>query len=187
MLLQPQYPTKKYNEILFVGEASGAEEEKQGKPFVGASGKLLTEMMEEVGIDREASCITNVFMSTRPPGNDIFYFFVGIQQAKKEAIPYCKNVARYRGKYLREEFLFEFDRLETEIEELSPRVVVTLGATALWALVGTDKITAARGNIYDSRRFDVEVIPTFHPAAVLRDRKKRIDVVKDFNLVNEAM
>ena len=177
VLLHPQIPTNPFNGIMFVGEASGAEEEKQGTPFVGASGKLLTEMMGDAGIDRDASYITNAFMSTRPPGNDISFFFVGIQKAKKENIPYCTDISRYRGKYLREYYRFETERLRKEIEDLEPKIIVALGATALWATVGIDTITAARGNIYFSRRFDIDVLPTFHPAAVIRDRKNKKPLV----------
>lgn len=185
MLLEV-YITSEYNGFLLVGEASGAEEERQGIPFVGPSGKLLDEMLEEVGFTRSQCAITNIFMSERPPGNLISHFFVGIMEARKKGIFYCKDIARYNGKYLREEFRFELDRLGKEIEKLNPKAIVALGATAMWGLTGMNGITAYRGNILYSKRYDRDIIPTFHPAAVLRDRNnKRPLVVKDLLLAKQ--
>lgn len=187
MLLQP-YHTPKYQGIMLVGEAAGAEEEKQGLPFVGASGKLLDEMLLEAGLERDMCVITNVFMIVRPPGNDINYFFVGIQKAEKDNILYEANIARYGGKYLRTEFGGELGRLGREIEEFNPKIIVPMGNTALWGILGIGGITTARGNEYWSRRYKRTVVPTWHPAAVIRNRTdKKPEAILDFQMVKEYL
>jgi len=182
------YKTNKYNNIMLYGEAAGAEEEKQGKPFVGPSGKLLDAMLEEAGLSREECIISNIFMSERPPNNWVNHFFVGIQEASKNNVDYCEDIPRYNGKYLRECFRFEMDRIRSEIEEHKPKVIVALGATAMWGIVGLNGITSRRGQQIYSRKYSVEIIPTFHPAAVLRDRKNKRDlVVEDFKLAKRLL
>ena len=144
--------------------------------------ELLTKLMKDADIDRDASYITNAFMSVRPKGNDIFFFFVGIQKATKENIPYCDDLPRYKGKYLREYYRFELKRLRQEIEDLNPRVIVPLGGTAMWMCKVGDKITSSRGKVYYSQTFMRDVIPTFHPAAARMDKRKMVNIVDDLML-----
>jgi uracil-DNA glycosylase family 4 len=127
-------------DLLFVGEGPGAEEDRQGLPFVGRSGKLLDRLMgEELGMTRESCYIANI-VKCRPPGN---------RDPKPDEIEACRPW------------------LEGQLERLRPRVVVTLGNTATRTLLGTTEgVTRLRGRTYPWR--DIVLVPTYHPAAVLR-------------------
>jgi DNA polymerase len=127
-------------DLLFVGEGPGAEEDRQGLPFVGRSGKLLDQLLiEEVGITRDRCYIANV-VKCRPPGN---------RDPKPDEIAACRPW------------------LDAQLQHLAPKVVVTLGNFATKTLLDTTTgITKLRGKEYP---FGAAVlIPTFHPAAVLR-------------------
>lgn len=128
------------SDLMFVGEAPGAEEDKQGQPFVGRSGQLLDRLvLEEVGLERNGFFVMNVVMC-RPPGN---------RDPEADEIAACRPW---------------FDR---KLEVASPRVIVTLGNFSTKLLLGTtDGITKVRGRSYPFR--DATLIPTFHPAAILR-------------------
>jgi uracil-DNA glycosylase len=127
-------------DLLFVGEGPGAEEDRQGLPFVGRSGKLLDRLMgEELGMTRESCYIANI-VKCRPPGN---------RDPKPDEIEACRPW------------------LDGQLERLRPRVVVTLGNTATRTLLGTTEgVTRLRGRTYPWR--DIVLVPTYHPAAVLR-------------------
>jgi len=127
-------------DLMFVGEAPGAEEDLQGLPFVGRSGKLLDQLMlEEIGITRDRCFIANTLMC-RPPGN-------------RDPVP--EEVATCRP------------WLDQKLDLIKPRVVVTLGNFATKLLLDTKEgITRLRGRTYPFR--DSVLVPTFHPAAVLR-------------------
>jgi len=127
-------------DLLFVGEGPGAEEDKQGLPFVGRSGKLLDRLMEEeLGFGRASCYIANI-VKCRPPGN---------RDPKPDEIEACRPW------------------LEGQLEHLRPRVIVTLGNTATRTLLGTTQgVTRLRGKTYPWR--DIVLVPTYHPAAVLR-------------------
>jgi uracil-DNA glycosylase family 4 len=127
-------------DLMFVGEAPGAEEDLQGLPFVGRSGKLLDQLMlEELGITRDRCFIANTIMC-RPPGN-------------RDPVP--DEIATCRP------------WLDRKLEVIKPRVVVTLGNFATKLLLDTKEgITRLRGRTYPFR--DGVLVPTFHPAAVLR-------------------
>ncbi len=126
-------------DLMFIGEGPGYYEDKQGEPFVGAAGQLLNKMLEEIGIRREDVRITNVVLC-RPPGN---------RDPLPEEVDACSP-------WLRE-----------QIELVDPRVIVTLGNFATRSILGKPvSISRVRG-----QRFPIEgrtVIPTFHPAAILR-------------------
>lgn len=134
-------------DIAIVGEAPGREEENKGKPFVGKSGRLLNQLLSGVGIDRYDCYITNV-LKVRPPKNDIKYYYDGkspsqdLQQARED--------------------------VKEELREVQPNVVIALGQEALRTLLGDDslRISNWRGSIVDTE-FG-KVIPTYHPAYVLR-------------------
>ncbi len=127
-------------DLMFVGEGPGAEEDRQGLPFVGRSGKLLDRLMwEEMGLTRETAYIANV-VKCRPPDN---------RDPKADEIAAC------------------WQYLQAQVELVAPRVIVTLGNFASKLLLDTDVgITRLRGHAYSWA--DAVLVPTLHPAAVLR-------------------
>jgi len=126
--------------LMFVGEGPGAEEDRQGLPFVGRSGQLLDRLMrQELGLTREHCYICNV-VRCRPPGN---------RDPLPDEIEACSPF------------------LESTIEIVSPRVVMTLGNFATRRLLGTSEgISRLRGRSYPFR--NAQLVPTYHPAAALR-------------------
>lgn len=143
------------SDLMFVGEGPGAEEDRQGLPFVGRSGQLLDDLLfEELGITRDACYIANV-VKCRPPGN---------RDPKPDEIVACRPW------------------LQAQIDLIGPKVVVTLGNFASKTLLETTTgITKLRGRAYPFG--DAVLIPTFHPAAALRGgaepkAKMRADLVR---------
>lgn len=142
--------------LMLVGEAPGADEDRLGRPFVGAAGQLLNKILDAVGFTREEVYITNV-VKCRPPGNRL---------PKKEEADSC------------------FPYLVRQIELIQPRLIVCLGALATQYLVHQQaKITLVRGKVFQKGR--TKIIPTFHPAALLRDASKKKPVWQDFKLIRE--
>jgi len=130
-------------ELMFVGEAPGAEEDRQGLPFVGRAGQLLNQMLEEIGLSRQEVFIANVLKS-RPPGN---------RDPQPQEIEACRP------------YLFEQIRL------IEPKVVCTLGNFATKLLTGNPTgITRVRGTpqVHELGGRTVFLLPLFHPAAALR-------------------
>jgi uracil-DNA glycosylase len=126
-------------EIMFVGEAPGADEDAQGVPFVGRAGQLLTKMIAAIGMARDEVYIANV-LKCRPPGN---------RNPEPDEIELC------------EPFLFR------QLASVEPKVVIALGAFAARTLLKTDDpISRLRGRVYDFR--GAKLIPTFHPSFLLR-------------------
>jgi len=126
-------------ELMFVGEAPGADEDVQGEPFVGRAGQLLTKMIEAMGFKRGEVYIANV-VKCRPPEN---------RNPEPDEIDSC------------EPFLFR------QIETIKPKVIVALGAFAAKTLLKTqDPISRLRGRVYDYH--GAKLIPTFHPSFLLR-------------------
>lgn len=146
--------------LVFVGEAPGRDEDREGRPFVGRSGQLLDRLvLEELGLTRDRFYITNVVKS-RPPGN-------------RDPLPLEIGACR--------------PWLEAQLDIIDPKVVVSLGNFASKLLLDTTEgITKLRGRTYPYR--NGVLVPTFHPAAVLRGggepmAKVRADLVR----VKEAM
>ncbi|MEL7207345.1 MAG: uracil-DNA glycosylase [Actinomycetota bacterium] len=142
-------------DLLFVGEGPGAEEDKRGEPFVGRSGQLLDKLVaEEMGLTRDGFYIANV-VKCRPPGN---------RDPKPDEIEACNP------------------DLESQIDLIAPKVVVTVGRFAAQTLLDTKEgINKLRGRSYPFR--SGVLVPTFHPAAVLRGgaqtmAKMRADLVR---------
>jgi len=127
-------------DILFVGEGPGAEEDKRGLPFVGRAGELLTRMIERgMGLPRSAVYICNI-VKCRPPGN---------REPLANEIAACRPF------------------LDAQIDAVAPKVIVTLGRPATGVLLGRDvSITRLRGTWQEYR--GIPVMPTFHPAFILR-------------------
>jgi DNA polymerase len=142
-------------DLMFVGEAPGADEDVQGVPFVGRAGQLLTDIIEKgLKIPRSDVYIANV-IKCRPPGN---------RNPEQDEVETC------------EPFLFR------QIDIIKPKVIVGLGTFAARALLRTlDPISRLRGRVYDYR--GAKLIPTFHPAYLLRNPSAKRDVWEDMKLV----
>jgi len=144
--------------LMFVGEAPGADEDAQGKPFVGRAGQLLTKMIEAMGMKREEVIIGNV-NRCRPPGN---------RQPTLEEAAICRP------------FLFR------EIATIKPEIIVVMGNTALRNLLeAREGITRVRGKFQDFR--GIKVMPTFHPAYLLRDPSKKRETWEDLKQVRDYL
>ena len=144
--------------LMFVGEAPGADEDAQGKPFVGRAGQLLTRMIEAMGMKREDVIIGNV-NRCRPPGN---------RQPTLEEAAICRP------------FLFR------EIAAVQPEIIVVMGNTALRNLLEVrEGITRVRGQFQDFR--GIKVMPTFHPAYLLRDPSKKRETWEDLKKVRDYL
>lgn len=144
--------------LMFIGEAPGADEDAQGKPFVGRAGQLLTKIIEAMGLSRDEVFIGNI-NRCRPPGNR--------QPAPDEAST-CKPY------------------LLREIAVVRPEVIVVLGATAMQNLLETKvPIGKVRGQFQDYH--GVKVMPTFHPAYLLRDPHKKREVWEDMKKVKAVL
>jgi len=190
MRIEPFVPNG-FPKIMIIGEAPGAEEVKQNRPFVGASGRLLSELLNTAGIIRNDCYLTNVFME-RPPNNDLAAWCTNKkvadrlwQEAGNEGKYPYKGVAS--GKYIVPERLFELQRLHDEITRVNPNVIIALGNTPLWALTGKPGITATRGTVVGVEVNGVvrKVIPTFHPAYVLRKWDSKLIVIADLMKASE--
>jgi len=146
--------------LMLVGEAPGKNEDLQGEPFVGAAGRLLDELLAEVGIAREEVYIANV-LKCRPPGN---------RDPRPAEIDACRG-------YLRE-----------QIRLIAPEVVMTLGAFASRLLLGVETgVTRLRGRRYDWW-LGAALVPTFHPSAALRGGERvKAQIREDLALVSEIL
>ncbi|HWW75908.1 MAG TPA: uracil-DNA glycosylase, partial [Pyrinomonadaceae bacterium] len=144
--------------LMFVGEAPGADEDASGKPFVGRAGQLLNKIIEAIGLKRDDVLIGNV-NRCRPPGN---------RTPTTEEAHTCKP------------FLLR------EINIARPDVIVVLGNTAMKNLLDTKEgITRLRGQFQDYR--GIKVMPTFHPAYLLRDPSKKREVWADMKKVRDYL
>ena len=140
-------------DLMFVGEAPGADEDIQGIPFVGRAGQLLTKMIEAMGFTRDAVYIANV-LKCRPPGN---------RNPEPDEIATC------------EPFLFQ------QLASVEPKVVIALGAFAARTLLKTDApISRLRGRVFDYR--GAKLIPTFHPSFLLRSPANKREAWDDLKL-----
>jgi len=171
-------------QIAIIGEAWGEAEAKARSPFIGWSGQELTRMLAEAGIHRTDCFLTNVF-NLHPPGNDRS-FFCGPKEERLEGWPKLlhgleKGMSNYRGDYVRKDFAPELERLSDELVDLDPNIIIALGNTACWALLGTTSISRLRGTTQLSTHCasGFKVLPTYHPAAVLRQWDLRPVTVVD--------
>lgn len=159
-------------QIAIVGEAYGEHEERQRIPFCGPSGYELTKMLGEAGIHRADCFLTNVFNVRPRPTNDIENL------CTDKASGYLRLGPLKAGKYPRVEYVNEFERLERELNEVGANITIALGNTAAWFLLGNSGISKIRGTVTQDR-FHRKTIPTFHPAAILRDWSFRHVTVLD--------
>jgi uracil-DNA glycosylase family 4 len=144
--------------LMFVGEAPGEEEDKRGEPFVGRAGQLLTKIIEAIGLSREQVYIANV-IKCRPPGN---------RNPENDEVAAC------------EPFLFR------QIDVIQPKVIVPLGKFAAQCLLKTmEPITRLRGRQFEYR--GALLIPTFHPAYLLRNPSSKREVWEDMKKVRAIL
>ena len=144
--------------LLFVGEGPGADEDRMGRPFVGRAGQLLDRMIQAMGLQREDVYIANV-VKCRPPGNR-----TPLPEETQACLP-----------YLRGQFAL-----------IRPKVIVCLGATAARAIISEDiRITRDRGNWVNKK--GVWIMPTYHPAALLRDPTKKRETWQDLQEVMKKL
>jgi uracil-DNA glycosylase len=161
-------------DIVLVGEAWGEVEERERRAFVGATGYELNRMLVQAGINRRECFLTNVF-NFRPPNNKI-EAICGPREDAVHGYP-----ALLKGKYVHRRFQGELDRLADELESHNPNIVITLGNTAAWALLGKTMISKLRGVIHLSTHTysGLKVLPTYHPAAIFRQWSLRPVTVMD--------
>lgn len=177
--------------IMLVGEAWGAEEERAGMPFVGASGQELNRMLHEAGILRSECYVSNL-VNRRPPNNDIGAW-IAIKKKDRTA-----GHVQLKDQFVLPVVEEGYKQLMAEIELVQPNVIIAFGNWAMWALTGKRGIRNWRGSLlrYEDREtvfFDKapsppgaparepapKVIPTIHPAAILREWSFRAAVVND--------
>lgn len=145
-------------DLMFVGEAPGADEDQQGEPFVGRAGQLLTKIVEAMGFRRDDVYIANV-IKCRPPGN---------RNPKPIEIETC------------EPFLLK------QVELIQPKVICALGSFAAQALLHTDeKISRLRGRFHDYH--GAKLMPTYHPAFLLRNPHSKREVWEDMKKVMDEL
>ena len=143
-------------DIMMIGEGPGADEDKQGEPFVGKAGQLMNKALTGLGIKREELYIANI-VKCRPPSNRV------PEQDEAEA---CLN-------YLRNQVIL-----------VKPKIIVLLGSTALKNILGKEySITAMRGKWIEQK--GIYYMPTWHPAALLRDENKKIEFWNDLKEVRK--
>lgn len=151
------------NKIAFVGEAWGEHEEAQRMPFVGPAGWQLNSMLAEAGLRRADHYFTNVF-NLRPRPTNKIENLCATRKEVRHALPPLSS-----GKYIRDEFLPELDRLYGELAEVNPNLVVCLGGTAAWAILRDGRISKLRGAVADSPVLPGQkCLPTFHPSYILQ-------------------
>jgi len=144
--------------LMFVGEGPGADEDQQGEPFVGRAGQLLTKIIEAINLTREQVYIANV-VKCRPPGN---------RAPEPDEVATCLPFLRQ------------------QIQIVRPKVIVALGASAVQALLATkEPISRLRGRILDFE--GAKLVPTFHPAFLLRSPERKRDVWEDMKKVRAML
>ena len=144
--------------IMFIGEGPGADEDIQGEPFVGKAGQLMNKAFEALGIERNNVYIANI-VKCRPPQN---------RNPEKGETEAC------------------MDYLRNQVILVKPKIIVLLGSVALKNILGGEYgITNSRGKWIEKR--EIWYMPTFHPAALLRDDSKKIDFWRDLKLVKEKL
>lgn len=156
---------------MLVGEAPGVEEERTGLPFVGASGNELDRMLHEAGLNR-AECFVSNVSRMRPPGNDISEWMYRGKKAPPEGF------VQWRGIWVNPAIAVGDALLKKEIAAVKPEVIVAFGNVAMYALTGKYGITDWRGSQLTGES-GITTIPTFHPAAVLRQWSWRAAVLAD--------
>lgn len=145
-------------DLMLIGEGPGADEDVQGEPFVGKAGKLMNMAFEIIGLKREDVYIANI-VKCRPPSN---------RNPQEDEAFACLN-------YLRNQVIL-----------VKPKIIVLLGSVALKNILGKEYgITASRGKWVEKK--GILYMPTWHPAALLRDESKKIDFIRDLQQAIEKL
>lgn len=182
MWTQPSAPHPSGKTLLLLGEAPGAEEEKAGAPFVGASGRLLTALLANAGLAREHWHLTNVFQ-LRPPENKLDVHWTRNKTELKK-LGLSPSGAPLQKRYLLPEYWPQVEQTRELLHTLKPDLIVGLGAKAQWLLSADDRIGTFRGTFFPTE-FGCPAISTFHPAAVLREYKMLPVVLMDLIKVRQ--
>ena len=146
--------------VIFVGEGPGKNEDLQGKPFVGSGGKLLDQLLKNAGLERDQVYITNI-VKCRPPKN---------RRPKPDEVETCTS-----------------HYLEKQIEILKPRLICTLGATALEYFTGEKKMGPNHGKLLKAKKSGIPLLPTYHPASVFRNGSFRALLQNDLKKIPEII
>jgi DNA polymerase len=144
-------------EIMFIGEGPGFHENEQGRPFVGAAGKLLDELLSKIGMNRRQVYITNI-VKCRPPGN---------RDPEPEEVETCDQY------------------LERQIQAINPKVIVTLGRYSMARFMPNVKISVIHGQAMKVR--GRLIVPMYHPAAGLHQRSLMAAIEDDFSRLPELI
>lgn len=136
-------------DLLFVGEGPGRSEDEQGRPFVGSAGKVLSKLLDSIGLSREEVFITNV-VKCRPPEN---------RKPQVDEVTKCRSY------------------LEKQIETIRPKLICVLGATALEALIGESNLSTQHGKLINRRGLKMFVM--YHPASALYNNKMEAVMMED--------
>jgi uracil-DNA glycosylase family 4 len=145
-------------ELMFIGEGPGYDEDVQGRPFVGRAGQLLTKIIESINLPRQEVYITNI-VKCRPPQN---------RNPEPDEIQSCNPF------------------LMNQITVIQPKIICALGTFSAQTLLKTDtKITALRGKLFDLE--GIKVIPTYHPAFLLRNPERKREVWEDMKKIAELI
>jgi DNA polymerase len=144
--------------IMFVGEGPGQNEDEQGRPFVGAAGKFLTELLESIGLRRSDVFITNI-VKCRPPNN---------RAPRKGEIDACNPY------------------LESQINLINPRIVCPLGTPAINTVLG-EEYSATKVHGKPIKKGDRTILPLYHPAAALYDNSLRDVLLQDFKILKDLL
>ena len=149
---------KKDADIMFIGEGPGGDEDKQGIPFVGKAGQLMDKALEGLDLKREDIYIANI-VKCRPPQN---------RDPEEDECTAC------------------MDYLRNQVILVKPKIIVILGRIALKNILGEDyQITSSRGNWIEKK--GILYMPTWHPAALLRDENKKVEFWRDLKEVKQKL
>ena len=144
--------------VMFVGEGPGEKEDLEGRPFVGAAGKFLTELLASVGLERSSVFITNI-VKCRPPGN---------RAPKQGEVDSC------------------YGYLQDQIRLVAPRIICPLGTPAIKTVLGPEySVSQVHGRPF--KRDDRTVLPLYHPAAALYDGSLRSVQLEDFRILKQLL
>jgi DNA polymerase len=144
--------------LMFIGEGPGREEDKQGRPFVGMAGQLLTKIIEAIKFRREEVYIANV-VKCRPPGNR-----TPLPAEMDACMPYLRR----------------------QVDIIQPKIICALGKTAAWALLNTEvPISQLRGKWFKFQ--GIQMMPTFHPAYLLRNPQEKRLVWEDMKKIRKVL
>lgn len=164
------YPADRqsWSGLVLVGEAPGADEARQGHPFVGRSGQLLNELLAKVGINRTTALVANAFRY-QPPGNKVDHFFISRRKAALEGIQIAEEWGQFGSNWVRADFAADLAHLQQTISDWRPKLIMALGRTPFWALTGENGLLTKAGQEIPCRMLSsVKVMPTFHPSFILR-------------------